>query len=152
MRSKFNFSLFPPLLYFSSHPSWVNGSTLVLRRGSVSIYGLSSVSLGPGSLLGPLDFITKNFQSPPSLQLLQFFCELRDGQIWAGLQETFWLFSLQSPHQQKRGKKITMWELWVVLFETNENCSFIWGQNENCSLGDSIPERSEKLFQTAPKR
>ena len=58
----------------------------------------------------------KEFSISPFPQLLQFFCELRDGQIWAGLLKRLSDCSLYNPHINRKGEKITMWELWVVLF------------------------------------
>ena len=41
-------------------------------------------------------------------------------------------------HNYRFKKRSTPWELWV---------KFYWGQNEDCNLGDSTSESSDKLFQ-----
>ena len=60
----------------------------------------------------PKEFSISPF--PPTPPILPWF------KRWSALswstKETFWLSSLQFPHQQKGEKKITIWELWVVLF------------------------------------
>ena len=84
----------------------------------------------------------KEFSISPFPPTLQYFCELRDDQLWAGLLKRLSDYSLYNSHVNRKGEKSQC-----------DSCElFYLGQNENCSLGDSISERSEKLFQTAPKR
>lgn len=102
------------------------------------LYHLVQVPYRALLISSPKEFSISPF--PPTPPILPWF------KRWSTLswstKETFWLSSLQFPHQQKGEKNHNMRAV---------SC-FVWGQNENCSLGNSISERSEKLFQTAPKR